>query len=414
MLSKTPEVHQRFWAFFDQGIVSIGNFITTLLLVRALRPGEFGIFALLFGSIIFFNTVHAALVTYPLSIYGAPMTVAELQRWTTKAISGTVLVGVGVFVCMWLVCIAAARPGLTLIVSLAAIAWQLQETTRTGFFAHMRQKQAVSGDAASYLGQAVLIALLWNRGAVTLHRTFAVIAFTSAVAFCIQAAQLKLSFRGLSAWREFVLASQKLGTWGLPARIASFFNAQAFPWVLFYSHGAASAGVFQALVSSVAVSNPVVFSTCNLITATVAGDSGTKRFDRAMRHGLYGLAIVCPYFMVGLLDPHLVLRLFYGAASLYVQQTVALRIMVVGYALQAVTLMASCVIGGLADTRGLFRMQLIGMATALLFGLPAAAIYGVWAAALGFTFVQGTQVIYALRSSIQLFQGIASEQRVSA
>jgi hypothetical protein len=414
MLSKTPEVQQRFWALLDQGIVSIGNFITTLLLVRTLRPDEFGIFALLFGSIIFFNTVHAVLVTYPLSIYGAPMTVAELQRWTTKAISGTVMVGAGVFGGIGLVCIAAGQPGLTLIVSLAAIAWQLQETTRTGFFAHLRQKQAVPGDAASYLGQALLIAFLWNRGAVTLHRTFAVIAFTSALAFCIQVAQLKLSFRGLSAWREFVLASRKLGTWGLPARIASFFTAQAFPWVLFYSHGAASSGVFQALVSSVAVSNPVVFSTCNLITATVAGDSGAKRFDRAMRHGLYGLAIVCPYFMVAMLDPHLVLRLFYGAASLYVQQTLALRIMVVGYALQAVALMASCVIGGQGDTRRLFRMQLIGMTTALLFGLPAAAIFGVWAAALGFTLVQATQVIYALRRSTQLFQGIAGEQRVAA
>jgi O-antigen/teichoic acid export membrane protein len=414
MISKTPEVYQRFWAFLDQGMVSIGNFITTLLLARTLRPGEFGIFALLFGSIVFLNTVHAALVTYPLSIHGAPMTTGALQKWTTKAISGTLMVGVGVFISISLICFAAGEPGLTLVVSLAAIAWQLQETTRTTFFAHLRQKQAVPGDATSYLGQAVLIALLWNHGAVTLQRTFSAIAFTSFIAFCIQVAQLKLSFHGLSGWREFVFASQKLGTWGLPARVASFFTAQAFPWVLFYYHGAAAAGIFQALGSSVAVSNPVVFSTCNLITATVAGDSGAKRLDRALRHALYGLAIVCPYFLLGLLNPHFVLRIFYGAASVYVQQTLAFRIMVVAYALQALALMASCVIGGLADTRGLFRMQLIGMATALLFGLPAAARYGVWAAALGLTFVQASQVVYGIRSSKQLYQSIANEQRVSA
>src|SRR5271170_6186042 len=73
-LLRTREAHQRFWAFIDQGVVSLGNFMATVMLARALKPGEFGIFALLFGSILFLNTVHAALVTYPLSIFGAPMT----------------------------------------------------------------------------------------------------------------------------------------------------------------------------------------------------------------------------------------------------------------------------------------------------------------------------------------------------
>ena len=78
--------------------------------------------------------------------------------------------------------------------------------------------------------------------------------------------------------------------------------------------------------------------------------------------------------------------------------------MVLGYALQAIALLTSCVIGGLAEIRELFHMQMIGMATALLFGLPITMKYGVAAAALGFAIVQGVLVIYGLHTLRRLFE----------
>ena len=344
-------------------------------------------------------------MTYPLSIFGAPMTTLDLREWTTKAIAGTAIVGGCAAACISLMCLAVGQPRLILVVCLAMISWQLQETTRNAFFAHLHQKNAVLGDAASYLGQAVLIAALWHRGAITLQRTFGVIAISSVVGFFIQAAQLKLSSRGLSSWRDFGRASRKLGAWGLPARMATFFTLQAFPWVLFYTHGLVAPGIYQALGSSVSVSNPIVFSTGNLITASVARDKGSKGFDRAVRHGQHGLAIVCAYYLVALINPQWILRVFYGAQSLYVQQAPVFRIMVLGGALQAVALMAGCVIGGLAETRKLFYMQVVGMATALLVGLPLAAKYGIYAAAAGFTLVQASQALYGIRACKMLFEG---------
>jgi hypothetical protein len=136
----------------------------------------------------------------------------------------------------------------------------------------------------------------------------------------------------------------------------------------------------------------------------MAGGVGRLRFERSFRHALYGLAVVAPYYLIALLKPHLILRIFYGANSLYVHETGTFRIMVLGYALQAVALLTTCIIGGLAEIRKLFHMQMIGMATAMLFGLPIALKYGVPAAALGFAIVQGVLVIYGLHTSRQLFE----------
>ena len=302
MLLKKPEAHQRLWAFADQGIVSSGNFATALMLARALKPSEFGVYAVLFAAILFLNTIQAALVTYPLSIFGAPLSVADLRDWAAKGTTCTLILGGALAACMCLICLAARQAGLIPMVCLAMIAWQLQETTRVAFFAHLRQKEAVTGDAVSYLGQALLVAILWRSGILTVRLAFAAIAFSSFVAFGFQAIQLRLSPRIVSSWRDFARTSRKVGTWGLPARVATLFTLQAFPWVLFFTHGATSAGIYQALGSAVAVSNPIVFSTGNLITATMAGSVGRLRFERSFRHGLYGFAIVAPYYFNRIAD----------------------------------------------------------------------------------------------------------------
>jgi hypothetical protein len=211
---------------------------------------------------------------------------------------------------------------------------------------------------------------------------------------------------------EFVQASRNLARWGLPARIAALFTVQAFPWILFYSHGAASAGIFQALCSPAALTNPVVFSTGNLITATIAGGTGRERFERAFRHGLYGLAAIGPYYLVALVVPHTILRVFYGSNSLYVRETVSFKILILGYSLQAVAIMTACAIGGRSETRKLFHLQMVGMVAALVIGLPAAARYGIAAAALGFAIVQCFQALYGLRVCWQLYEQRAGQQKL--
>src|SRR5262245_22544082 len=55
------------WALADQGIVSLGNCATNVLLARSLAVAEFGVFALLLEAMLFLNSLQAALVIYPLS-----------------------------------------------------------------------------------------------------------------------------------------------------------------------------------------------------------------------------------------------------------------------------------------------------------------------------------------------------------
>src|SRR3954470_15837197 len=88
-LRRTDEHMQRFWALADQGVVSLGNFATTLLMARYLPASEFGIYSLLFSTILFLNSLHSALVTLPVLIRGAGMSSPELRLWASAAILAT-------------------------------------------------------------------------------------------------------------------------------------------------------------------------------------------------------------------------------------------------------------------------------------------------------------------------------------
>src|SRR4030095_3337931 len=59
---------QSFWAIADQGIVSLGNFLTTIILARALTPDAYGLWSVIFGLILFLNVFPSSLVNYPLSV----------------------------------------------------------------------------------------------------------------------------------------------------------------------------------------------------------------------------------------------------------------------------------------------------------------------------------------------------------
>ena len=67
------------WSLADQGILSLGNFLTGWLLLRHQVPW-YGNYFTIISIIWFLNNLHMALVTYPISVTSAGITDSELRR----------------------------------------------------------------------------------------------------------------------------------------------------------------------------------------------------------------------------------------------------------------------------------------------------------------------------------------------
>jgi len=55
-----------FWPMCDQGVVSLGNFLTTIFVARGLATKEeYGLFGVLLEFMFFLNNLQGGLITYP-------------------------------------------------------------------------------------------------------------------------------------------------------------------------------------------------------------------------------------------------------------------------------------------------------------------------------------------------------------
>src|SRR5215208_5610067 len=59
------------WAVLDQGLFATSNFILNVLLARWLSPDAYGAFGLTFAIFLLLGSVHSAMLTEPLLVFGS-------------------------------------------------------------------------------------------------------------------------------------------------------------------------------------------------------------------------------------------------------------------------------------------------------------------------------------------------------
>lgn len=389
-----------FWALADQGVVSLGTFITNILVARSLPPAEYGVYALIFGILLFLNNLHASLITYPLSIKGATADKTGLSCLATSSLILTavlaLILSLGVFGATW----AVDKLQLAPLVVVALLLWQFQETLRRAFMAHLNHRKALWGDALSYLGQAGMVWILAQKGQISFEVVFGIIALTSGVAVVVQATQLGLK---MAAWVEVWYLAKSfcgIGRWVLLTNLMNIFTIQAFPWALALFHGPEETAVFQALGNILGVSHPVIFSITGLIVPAVARarfKGGMRAAQRvALGYAAQGGVLLLPFYAGLALWPKGALRLFYGSGSPYLEFETVLHLFVLNYTFIYLGYVLGALLNGLEKTWLVFLAQLATAVTCVFLGLPLAASVGVMGALWGLVCSALVRVITSL------------------
>ena len=381
----------------DQAAVSAGNFLTSVLLARALVPAEYGVYSLLFAFIIALNGIHAALVTYGLSLHGAAQPQEILERLCGQSLALTLVLSTALGAVIFCVALALHRPSAAPWAFLALVCWELQETTRRALMAALRHGAALWGDIAAYIGQAAVVLILIARHEISLVTAFAAIAATSALGALIQSAQLRLRWLHFSGAASLIPAFWRLGRWTMLANFARGLTTQIFIWILAL-RSLGDVGAFQSLMNVLGVTNPILFSLSNLLVPLVAASrnspSNSSSLRATFRFSSRAGALLLPYYAVLLVAPFLALRIFYGANSAYLSFGAELRILVLGYVFLFLSHVLAAYEYGEGRSNIVFRCQLGGALVALATGLPLAMIYGVRGAcwAFGITFAVQTLI----------------------
>ncbi len=345
----------------DQGIVSLGNFALTVILARGLPAAGYGLFSVALSFILFFNTLHQALITYPLCVRSAGAAPTETPRLMAVAVLLTPLAA--------LICAPVLAGGLASVGHLglaplafaALLAWQLQDVVRRSALARANYRAAIVTDLIRYIGPAA--ALLALSGHLGIEGAFLLIAAASLAGLLpflgALARGIGPALRGLRAemilhWR---LAAPVLG-----ANLLAALSVQWFLWLLAWRDDPGGTALLVALTNIVAIANPVIFGVENVLMPEVARQQPYLTFAGLLRligqrAALCG-ALIAPLFLLILAFPERAVRLFYGAATPYADHAADLRLLVAAYVCILAGFIFGAVLRGYRASGAVFRMQL--------------------------------------------------------
>lgn len=388
-----------FWALSDQAVLSLGSFVTNIALMRAYKNDEkeFAVFALLISTIALMNNLHASVVTYPLSVKGAPAPIDELRRLTASSILLTFVWAVPLLLLTLVAVLYLQHAWLMPAVGLAMVCWQLQETTRRALMAHLQHHRAIWGDLISYFVQAAIVLALCYLGTPRLTQIFLIIAATSLAAAVLQAWQLGLGKPAFQHAKSFGIAGWKIGRWMLMSNGLNFLTIQMVAWMVYSFHDEKFAAAFFALSTMLGISHPVMFGISGLIVPGVAkaahenGPAAAKHY--AIKLGGLGLLLLAPFYLFLAIAPDLAIRLVAGAESPYRAYTFELRLFVLQYLVIYASVVSTAYLNGLEAARSTFFGQLVNGLSSVVFRLPITAIGGMAAAIWSGAVTYGLQLV---------------------
>jgi O-antigen/teichoic acid export membrane protein len=372
----------------DQAVASGTNFLSIILVARAVSPSSFGYFVLAFTLLQSAGAVQSALITRPHNVLGAERRGESYVGYTTAAAAVQVayaLLWAAVLLVVSAVAFAVGSPSALLfaIAAPAAIAWQLQEFGRRVLYTEGRLTLALLNDVLSYGTQAALLIWLFAEGTLTGARALAIVAGTSAFAALVLAPRLQRSV-GRHIDREAIRTSWRFGRWLGAAELAYWVASQSYIYIGGIVVGpVASAALKSAQTLLGPISVFLAFFVNYLPTSfTRARATGKPEFLRRMR--LAFLTTVPAAVVYGLLvtafAPPL-LELVYGHQ--YRPYATVVRLFALYYVILSISDVFVAALAALGLTRQIFVGHAVGAAISLGSGWLLLSVWGASGGAVG-------------------------------
>lgn len=329
-------------AAIDQGVISLANFLATLILARNVSPTELGVYGVGFISLRLVRSIQEGLVIQPMNVYGASMDQAGFRRYASSTGILQVLLAtagaLSVAVCGYILTILGndtAGPALFSL-WLAFMWWQLQEYLRRLLYTRGAVLNAVINTVLAN-GVRLAIMLVWVK-----QGRLSGIAGLEAIAWGSFAALIPSMWFTRTYWtrrylnlRETWQINWNFGRWAMGGTIANWVAVEFYPILTAGLISFAAAGAYRALQNLVAPVHMLLRATDTFLTpraANVYEKEGQHALTRTLRriYQISGIPIL-GILLVAILFPEQILELFYG--DTYAAYSSGMVLMAIFYAL---------------------------------------------------------------------------------
>ena len=333
---------QGYLAAVDQAVISISNFLATIILARNVDPTQLGVYGVGFVTLRLVRAFQDGLIVQPLNVFGAGMTQDEFKRYATVTsifqVALAVLSAMIVAITGWvLIELGNDTAGPTLyILWLPFLWWQFQEYLRRMLYTRGKVFSAMLTSVIGNVARIIIMVYLANRGQLTGISGLEAIAWGSFVAL-LPSLWLTRNYwtRQITHVKEIWWRNWTFGRWLLASFLANWAVVEFYPILTAGLISFAAAGAYRALQNLVAPIHLLLRAIDTFLTPRAAKlyeNNGLRALTGTLR-SIY-LAIALPVLLVlvlALLFPEQLLGLIYG--DTYLEYSNGVILMALFYAL---------------------------------------------------------------------------------
>lgn len=381
-------------ALADQGLVSITNFLTGVLIGKFGGEAALGVYALCFSIVYFVSELQQRMLATPYMVFlhrkravrrGEYLGSTLVQFVLSSAAAAVGLAAYGGYLA-WTQGGSAMTASVWVLVA-AGPAFLLREFLRNVAFAHLQLRSAIVGDAIVFAAQLGGLALLAWLGRLTVPAVFVVVGIATAASSLawvivrplpVAVSRRRIGLHWLQNWRY--------SQWLVFGRMLGSFSRLAMPWIVLWAADELAVSQWAACHGLVGMSWVFIRGVSNYLrplTITAYARLGAPGMLRIMWCGLA--------LFVGTLGSMAVVLWLAGDWLLtvvyrpeYAVAATAVTVLGLNAVVTAMGMTVSNALSAVCDTRSQFWGEAVTLAVTLGSAWPLASRYGVTGAAFSF------------------------------
>ncbi len=251
---------------FDQGLYSLTNFLTGVLLARSLPKEDYGVYVLALSLIISIMGVQRAVITVPYTVYSQKHREEEFNTYLGSIfIHQIILLIIAivfslVFSKYFFLRESSTNNAIFILIAFALTATGvlLRDFVRSYLLARLAVRQSVIMGVSVNIIQLVLLATLYMEGLLTIHNAFLIIGGCSIIPslyFFLKNSQIRVKTAQII---DHFRNNLKLGKWILGSTIISTLSSQSYPWLLAFFADKSSVAVLGVTLSLANICGPLL------------------------------------------------------------------------------------------------------------------------------------------------------------
>lgn len=389
----------------DQGIFSLGNFFTSVLIGRYCAKEELGLYLLGFTIIYFLMDTQSAFITTPYTIFIPRKADAEKSVYTGNTLfmqfGLAFVIALGIFIFPVILPASLLPDGMTQVLTSLAIVTVfllLREYTRRLFFAQLKMKNALLLDVTIIVIQIILLVVLLYLQALSATTAILMIGITSGIVtiFWLYLDRNEIRFDRKQLRKDFNQCYQA-GKWVFASGFLWNIGTYLYPWLLTSFKGTAATGTWAACLGIIALCNPVYLGLQNYLSPKIAhayannNKVDLRKFTIKSTAAFAGLLGICSVVLI--LFGGYFLVLLYGGK--YAGNGIIISLLAVNLMLVAAGFSFSRAFFTLERADVDFKVNVVSLVVLFTFGLWIIYNYGILGAALGL--VAGNAIALMLR-----------------